>query len=1023
MNSIRIYLIVLMGIFAAFIPALLLRDFNALNELNYLGIAQEALERGSLFAFYDNGVPYADKPPLYLWICMLAVAIAGKYAIPLVLLASVIPFVALISILDRYLASEFRHQERLLIIMGMGSMLVLNVMALVGRMDMLFSMVMILTYLKLVKRYSLLKKSYDDPQSPRPKYGNLSIPLLLFLGTFIKGPYGILFPLLSILALMAFNRDFKRFFSVVRPHYFVIVLLLVLMWGTCVYLEGGAAYFNNLFFEQSAKRLGAISSKVIHEEPFYFFFKIFLVMTLPIGLCVLYFVIRQLYLREPLDLKIQACLSFVLVVLLVISIPKSKIEIYLLPALPMAFYYVVLSYRAMQLKAIKSLDQNQVLSAEQAGVNGHISKSDSSFTIEHDEALQSKLNEGYSNGYAHRLLKEDEEQRKQLRKARSEEDLKSETLAIQEPDSQDSLNLPKTQFTIAQPSSNDNSSIQDKDNNSEQSFSNDEAFNKSNTQDLSSTHANDQDPALKQDLAKAQGHKQEQANELEGARKSELASELEGNSKAKAKSHDKALDASKAVSERHSEAMAKGKAVSEGHSEAMAKGKALLEGEAGAEDSSQIEGADLKSRLQSVLQMDHGQAQDKPIKDHDDEEQPNKQALNEPKLNKVKAHSNKSAKAYLANKHISPALAELSERQGVNPWELVAANEPQNQTQEVKSETLVPEDSNKEPLSKEQIDKSNDSLALKDTKEDSSANDVKDISNLASTNKSDESQQLDEQAHNDEPNQLISEQLGDDAKSNLASDSLSPEERERHSGRQGIEIVGSGYFLSGINTVGERTKLPKLFSLCMVIPLLIDIALFAAYFVFYDKVLALQSPIIGIAFGVLSFVSLIALFFLLSRLFIFSLAALGMGTLSFIFILGFAIPHLNIFLGMGAYANVAIKSMEEGGSSTICINRYKDGLNLKFYDPRIKVIQDDQLLQKCLDDQATIVLNKKAIKENSHIVQEMKLRGAYMLGENLVLPAALPESKVPFNYNNGLVDNLPLELKINSSSQKDSKPN
>ena len=231
-----------------------------------------------------------------------------------------------------------------------------------------------------------------------------------------------------------------------------------------------------------------------------------------------------------------------------------------------------------------------------------------------------------------------------------------------------------------------------------------------------------------------------------------------------------------------------------------------------------------------------------------------------------------------------------------------------------------------------------------------------------------------------------------------------------------MEIIGQGYFLSGINTVGERTKLPKLLSLAFALPLVVYIALFGAYFFFYEKVPALQNSIIGISFGVLSFASVIALFFLLSRLFIFSLAALGVGTLSFVFILGFAIPHLNPFLGMGEYAKVATQAIDTGASNKLCMVRYRNGLDMKFYDKRIEVIQDPELLDKCLEDNATIVLNRKGIKEHAQIAEQMRARGAYTIGESLVLPAKSPEAKLPFNFSNGQVDGLPVELKLKSGS-------
>ena len=974
MNSNRIYLYVLLSIFAAFIPALLLRDFNALNELNYLGIAQEALERGSWFAFYENGVPYADKPPVYLWICMLAVAIAGVHAMPLVLLASVLPFIALISLLDRYLAYEFRHQERLLIMLGMGSMLVMDVLALVGRMDMLFSMVMLLAYLKLMKRYILLKELDHQEGNHRPKYGNLSIPFLLFLAVFIKGPYGILFPLLAILVLMALNHDYKRYFAIVRPHYFVIVLLLVSLWGLCVYLEGGADYFNNLFFEQSAKRLGAIEGvRIVHQEPFYFFFKIFLVMTLPVGLCALYFMARQLYLRESLDIKIQACLSFVLVALVVLSIPKSKLEIYLLPALPMVFYYVMLSYRAMQLERSKPLFEalerqlDLANQKEQALLNKKANQEQVLANDEQNEAHEIQV---------------------QLKAAQAERDLKSETLAIQVLEDNDSTTHGRASFSIA-PSTEEAPQSQAELDSSQSTPATEPSDASASSASASaasasaaSTSASD---AVSSGKDSASGDKQNDADSGESIShvKLRLQSILQMDHQNDEQTNEQSsLSEHSADTQDDSESAAKQDETATKDSAADLESKDSVQGDAVAVNKDEAT-IDQKTKKMVVFNEPH-----------------------KVEIDASATKSVKSAKVFNAKANISPTLVELSERQGVKPCDLVGANEPQhhNNTQETTEQSVGAEDT----ASAAGTAGATGAVGLEGSESVASGASGASAAGTASAASADGAIREQDAGESKDSDSDSDYELEDGQDKSIF--------RYHRSGHQGVEIIGQGYFLSGINTVGERTKLPKLLSLAFALPLVVYIALFGAYFFFYEKVPALQNSIIGISFGVLSFASVIALFFLLSRLFIFSLAALGVGTLSFVFILGFAIPHLNPFLGMGEYAKVATQAIDTGASNKLCMVRYRNGLDMKFYDKRIDLIQDPELLDKCLEDNATIVLNRKGIKEHAQIAEQMRARGAYTIGESLVLPAKSPEAKLPFNFSNGQVDGLPVELKLKSGS-------
>ena len=71
------HIIILM--FLSVIPLILFRDYTPSNELRYLNIADEAIANGNFFAFYDHGIPYADKPPLYLWIVMLGKVLFGEH--------------------------------------------------------------------------------------------------------------------------------------------------------------------------------------------------------------------------------------------------------------------------------------------------------------------------------------------------------------------------------------------------------------------------------------------------------------------------------------------------------------------------------------------------------------------------------------------------------------------------------------------------------------------------------------------------------------------------------------------------------------------------------------------------------------------------------------------------------------------------------------------------------------------------------------------------------------------------------
>ena len=72
-------------------PFMALRDLTPANELRYLSITDEALRDGHLFAFFNHGVPYADKPPLYFWLLMLCKKLFGRHCLYLLSLFSFLP--------------------------------------------------------------------------------------------------------------------------------------------------------------------------------------------------------------------------------------------------------------------------------------------------------------------------------------------------------------------------------------------------------------------------------------------------------------------------------------------------------------------------------------------------------------------------------------------------------------------------------------------------------------------------------------------------------------------------------------------------------------------------------------------------------------------------------------------------------------------------------------------------------------------------------------------------------------------
>lgn len=99
-------------VFLMLLPMMIWRDFTPANELRYLSIADEALQNGILFSFYNHGIMYADKPPLYLWIVMLGKLIFGSHQMWFLSLFSLLPAFVIQVIMDKWTSIELSPGHR-----------------------------------------------------------------------------------------------------------------------------------------------------------------------------------------------------------------------------------------------------------------------------------------------------------------------------------------------------------------------------------------------------------------------------------------------------------------------------------------------------------------------------------------------------------------------------------------------------------------------------------------------------------------------------------------------------------------------------------------------------------------------------------------------------------------------------------------------------------------------------------------------------------------------------------------------
>lgn len=310
----------------ALLPVMILRDFTPSNELRYLSIADEALRNGNLFTFTNQGVPYADKPPLYLWIVMCGKLLFGSHQMGFLALFSLLPALGILRIMERWTAARLstaQHLSAAAMLMTSGLFLGL---AVVLRMDMLMCFFITLSLYLFWRIYT---------GEGNTSHNRTWLPVCVFLALFTKGPVGLLVPLVSMVVFLAWKRRLGHFARFWGARACAILLGGCLVWFAAVWIEGGTEYLNNLLFHQTLDR--AVDA-FHHKEPIWYYAVTMWYSLAPWSLLVIGALIAALVRRMPLDDLEQFFLTVIGSTLVMLSAFSSKLAVYLAPTFPFFIY-------------------------------------------------------------------------------------------------------------------------------------------------------------------------------------------------------------------------------------------------------------------------------------------------------------------------------------------------------------------------------------------------------------------------------------------------------------------------------------------------------------------------------------------------------------------------------------------------------------------------------------------------------------------------------------------------------------
>lgn len=316
------------------LPIMFLRDFSPDNELKYLSIADEAIDNGQFFAFTNHGAPYADKPPLYLWIVMLGRALFGNSCMPFLALFSLIPAYLIIWAVDDWLRKSTGLLRKPLERAGAALML-LTCFLFLGcsifvRMDMLMCLFIILALRSFWMMYSGIGSF---------KKQSFLLPIWIFLAVFTKGPVGLLMPPITIICFLLIVRKGRLVGKYLGWKTWGIIAGLCLLWFAGVYADGGKSYLSDLLFHQT---FGRAVNSFHHKAPIYYYFITIWYSIAPWCLLLAGGLIASFFNKEKSRSELETFfLTGIVATFVMLTAFSGKLAIYMLPIYPLMAYLFI----------------------------------------------------------------------------------------------------------------------------------------------------------------------------------------------------------------------------------------------------------------------------------------------------------------------------------------------------------------------------------------------------------------------------------------------------------------------------------------------------------------------------------------------------------------------------------------------------------------------------------------------------------------------------------------------------------
>ncbi|WP_022660734.1 ArnT family glycosyltransferase [Paucidesulfovibrio longus] len=281
---------------AVFLQSAFLLNSRALwfsDEVRYANAYENMHRAGTWVVLSLNGMPYPDKPPVYFWFLALLDKITPLDPPSVFFLGAALSglgFLFAAYALAR--AVRLKRDASLATALICASCLFFAAILHYSRMDLMFAAL-------TVAAEACLFRGYADPDSRRDVRWILGGFSLCGLAVLVKGPLGVLFPLLTVLVYLGWRGEMRRFLSLRTLAGLGCFAAVSSAWVLAAYLVEGGDFVRTVFVQQIFQR----ATNTFHhkEGPLYYFIVLpatWLPWTLTLAAAPVALLLRRSFWRE-----------------------------------------------------------------------------------------------------------------------------------------------------------------------------------------------------------------------------------------------------------------------------------------------------------------------------------------------------------------------------------------------------------------------------------------------------------------------------------------------------------------------------------------------------------------------------------------------------------------------------------------------------------------------------------------------------------------------------------------------------